>query len=67
MMIKTSGEINMVKCKSGRHEWLFEEDAQKCCNGYRRVLVIGNIKECNTVGREKLPGGFRYGYKWTPI
>ena len=27
-------------CKSGRHVWIDEESAAKCCNGYRRELVI---------------------------
>jgi hypothetical protein len=57
----------MVKCKSGNHEWFFKEDAEKCCNGYRRVLVIGDTRECNGIGKEPLPGGSRYGYKWEHI
>lgn len=28
-------------CKSGRHFWLNPADADKCCNGYRRILVLG--------------------------
>ncbi len=29
-------------CKSGKHTWLRQEDAAKCCNGYRRILVLGD-------------------------
>ena len=29
-------------CKSGKHEWSREEDASKCCAGYRRVAVFGD-------------------------
>ena len=55
----------MVKCKSGNHEWLFKEDAEKCCNGYRRVCVMGgDLSECNNFGDSPLPGGIHYGYKW---
>lgn len=31
----------MYQCKSGRHYWLNPEDADKCCNGFSRVLIIG--------------------------
>ena len=59
------------KCKSGQHTWLFREDAEKCCNGFRRVLVIGKagmvMKDCNNVGSEPLPGGVMYGYKWVQV
>ncbi|MBU4220819.1 MAG: hypothetical protein KKA10_04225 [Euryarchaeota archaeon] len=59
------------KCKSGNHTWLFKEDADKCCNGFRRVLAIGNVgiapKDCDRVCHEPLPGGGRYGYKWVPV
>ena len=59
------------KCRSGQHAWIFREDAEKCCNGFRRVLVIGNavivMKDCNNVGSEHLPGGVMYGYKWVPV
>ncbi len=63
--------INMPKCKSGIHNWLFLEDAEKCCNGFRRVLLIGNVgiapKECDVVVTDMLPGGVIYGYKWEKI
>ena len=48
----------MVKCKSGLHEWIRQEDAQKCCNGYERVMILypkpGDVdRSCGW-----------YGYKW---
>jgi hypothetical protein len=57
----------MPMCKSGNHNWLFQEDADKCCNGFRRVLMIGNIKGCDRIGRESLPNNIKYGYKWEKI
>ena len=29
-------------CKTKRHVWLQKEDAMKCCNGYKRELVMGD-------------------------
>jgi len=55
------------KCRSGNHAWLFKEDAEKCCNGFRRVLVLNNPGECDSVVSDLLPGGVSYGYKWEPI
>ena len=59
------------QCRSGLHAWLFKEDADKCCNGFRRVLVIGNVgivpKGCDRVGSEPLPGGVMYGYRWVQV
>ncbi|RMI17039.1 MAG: hypothetical protein D6681_03795 [Calditrichaeota bacterium] len=31
----------MYFCKSRNHVWLRKEDAEKCCNGYQRVIVFG--------------------------
>jgi hypothetical protein len=33
------------KCKSGQHTWIFKEDAEKCCNGFRRILVFNDPKK----------------------
>ncbi|MDO8725129.1 MAG: hypothetical protein Q7J35_03560 [Candidatus Methanoperedens sp.] len=55
------------KCRSGQHTWLFKEDAAKCCNGFRRVLVINDPKACDSVVSELLPGGVSYGYRWEPV
>jgi len=52
------------KCKSGNHAWIFKEDAEKCCNGFRRVLVIDDLRVCDRVVSERLPGGVSYGYAW---
>ncbi|MCE8426554.1 MAG: hypothetical protein J5U17_12355 [Candidatus Methanoperedens sp.] len=43
------------------------EDAAKCCNGFRRVLVFNDPKSCDSVVLELLPGGVSYGYRWVPI
>lgn len=49
------------KCKSGNHAWFFKEDADKCCNGYRRVQVWGKdgLLESNFNGM--------CGYRWEPV
>lgn len=60
-----SGEI--MKCKLGNHEWIHQEDADKCCNGYKRILVFGDTTGCSNRGSDLLPGGTRYGYKWEPV
>ncbi len=49
----------MHKCKSGQHLWLFKEDADKCCNGFRRVLVINPSHASG--------GHVSYGYRWEPV
>lgn len=39
----------MFNCKSKKHWWTIRADAEKCCNGYVRVLVLGggdNQQEC---------------------
>lgn len=51
-------------CKSGRHEWINPSDAEKCCNGYERRTIIGDVRECDTIGSYLLPGGIPFGYKW---
>lgn len=50
----------MVKCKSGLHEWIRDEDAQKCCAGYRRVMILYPRPE----EVDKFCGW--YGYRWVP-
>jgi hypothetical protein len=55
------------KCKSGNHTWLFKEDAEKCCNGFRRMLVIDDLRACDRVVSERLPGGVSYGYGWVQV
>ncbi|MCB0297001.1 MAG: hypothetical protein KDI38_08500 [Calditrichaeota bacterium] len=29
-------------CKSKKHVWSSKKDAEKCCNGYERVMVFGD-------------------------
>jgi hypothetical protein len=47
-----------AKCKSGLHEWINETDAQKCCSGYRRVMILYPMP-----GEVDSFYGW-YGYKW---
>ncbi len=54
-------------CKSGLHTWLSKVDAEKCCNGFRRVLIIGSLTGVDRRGADLLPGGMPYGYKWEPV
>jgi len=39
-----------MKCKSGKHEWLSQADADKCCNGYVRILVLGGGDNQQVIG-----------------
>lgn len=55
------------KCKSGNHAWLSREDAEKCCNGFRRMLVFNDLLACDRVVSERLPGGVSYGYAWVQV
>lgn len=48
------------KCKSGRHAWLNRGDADKCCNGYRRVLVLGGG------ANQQMCAGVMIGRAWEP-
>jgi hypothetical protein len=56
----------LYKWKSGQHAWFSKEDAEKCCNGFRRILVIGSLIGVDRSGADPLPGGVPYGYKWEP-
>ncbi len=58
----------MYTCKSGRHTWLDEADAAKCCNGWHRELRVAQ-----TTLSEALPAdaqhvrhesGADVGYVW---
>lgn len=35
----------MYTCKSGQHSWFEEEDANKCCNEFKRVLSVGSVPD----------------------
>ena len=50
----------MYRCRSGKHWWLNESDAGKCCNGFKRVLVFGGgshrqVIEGAVIGRAWMP------------
>jgi hypothetical protein len=34
----------MTTCKSGRHDWLDEASAERCCNGWHRELRLGGAR-----------------------
>jgi hypothetical protein len=48
----------MPYCKSGKHFWISETDAKKCCNGYKRTVCIPADASCDTVNADNV------GYKW---
>lgn len=48
----------MHTCKSGRHVWFNKDDADKCCNGYTRILVIGGGSN------QQIVGSIRMGRAW---
>jgi len=48
----------MYQCKSGSHWWLHEEDAAKCCNGWRRILVLGGGQN------QQACAGVQLGRRW---
>ena len=45
-------------CKSGKHFWTSPADAEKCCNGYKRVLVLGGGDN------QQVAGGVMCGRVW---
>lgn len=49
-------------CASGNHYWTRKEDADKCCNGYLRVLVIGGGDNQQAV----IPG-LHVGRAWVKV
>lgn len=58
----------MARCKSGRHEWTRAEDAERCCNGYKRVLLLGaDVREASTLGHGTLEGATPYGFAWMKL
>ena len=60
MQQRTDGDCMCFMCKSGNHSWLSQADADKCCNGFRRQLLIyPKASECDS-----FHGWF--GYKWVP-
>lgn len=53
------------ECLSGRHWWRDRESADKCCNGYRRILLVGyaDIRAAG-VPIDGVEAGTPYGYTW---
>ncbi len=52
-------------CKSRNHVWSNKEDARKCCNGYKRVVVFGsNIPEDAQNIQYDEKSGVRYARIW---
>lgn len=52
-------------CKTKRHVWSKKEDAHKCCNGYKRMMVYGNDIPENTKGVNTDPEtGMSYARVW---
>jgi hypothetical protein len=45
-------------CKSGNHFWTDPTDAVKCCNGYKRLLVLGGGSN------QQEAGGVMCGRTW---
>ena len=52
----------MHQCKTKRHTWLHLADAEKCCNGWKRILVLNptsrhasniayDVQACTSYGR----------------
>lgn len=52
----------MHKCKTGKHYWLKKEDADKCCNGYVRVLTFNSGNN-----QQRLVDGVNAGRAWMKI
>lgn len=52
---------NMFKCASGKHFWTSQGDAEKCCNGYRRILVTWGGD------RQTIVAGVSVGFEWIPL
>ena len=55
----------MYACKSGKHWWIDEADAQKCCNGWHRELRIAQPGVPLPVGASvTVAGATLVGYVW---
>jgi hypothetical protein len=54
-------DLMATLCGRGRHAWLSEEDAAKCCNGWHRELRVGDTRGCDRVA---VHDGVLYGYVW---
>lgn len=54
-------ERGPFKCKRGVHTWSDKADADKCCNGYTRVLVF------NGGVNQQICEGVAIGRRWKPV
>jgi len=55
-------------CKSKKHVWRHKIDAEKCCNGYRRIFVIGNnVPEDATNIKIDKQTGLKSGRIWIKV
>ncbi|MBA2704808.1 MAG: hypothetical protein H0U60_13265 [Blastocatellia bacterium] len=50
-------------CKSGKHHWTDPEAAAKCCNGWRRVLLVG-AEALAKADRPRVQDGTWIGFCW---
>jgi hypothetical protein len=54
-------------CCSGLHAWFDKADAEKCCDpGWRRVLLVNNMRGAETVRYDEDEGVF-FGRKWVRV
>lgn len=55
----------MYSCKTNRHWWTEKADAEKCCNGWVRILLVGR----DALDRSETPliqeSGTVYGRAWS--
>lgn len=52
-------------CRLSRHAWEDIRDADKCCNGWRKVFCDpNNPRHANIGGQTNMPGIGAYGMVW---
>jgi hypothetical protein len=59
----------MYTCKNGRHTWFNQDDADKCCNGYARVLAIEQPGQPLPADATNVvvDAPARYGRRWVKV
>lgn len=55
----------MFTCKSGKHTWLSQSHAARCCDGYARYTLIGH-QPSNASSVSTLVDDIQAGYIWIP-
>jgi len=63
-------EVSMYQCKSGKHWWLSQESAKRCCDpAWQRVLVIEQSDDRLPAAAENpaAAAGVRYGRAWVRV